>query len=105
RERRGSLHVHIERAVGLAGACAYAAGWCCVNHPDDAGPPRGRDESASTGNAAYQDARASVGQAAARYVSAADAGSPAAAHDEDARGLVGLADGGGLPAVARPAVG
>src|SRR5487761_62672 len=67
--------------------------------------PRGRDESASTGNAADQDARTSVGQAADRSVSAADADSPAAAHDADARGLVGLADGGRLPALPWPAVG
>src|ERR1700760_2849474 len=66
--------------------------------------PRGRDESASTGNAAYPDASTSVGQGAARSVSTAVAGPPAAADDADARGLVGLSNGGRVPAFPWPAV-
>src|SRR6185437_8616180 len=67
--------------------------------------PRGRDESASTGNAADQDASTSLGQAAARPIGTADAVSAATAYDADARGLVGLAVGGRVLAVPGPAVG
>src|ERR1700744_4651878 len=67
--------------------------------------PRGHDESAPTGNAAHQDSGTSRRQAAARCVRPAGAGTPAPADDADASGLVGLALGGGLPALPRPAVG
>src|ERR1700743_544470 len=66
--------------------------------------PRGHDESAPTGNAAYPHSGTPRRQAAARCVRSADAGTKAPADDADARGLVGLARGGWLPAVPRPAV-
>src|ERR1700733_12858434 len=65
---------------------------------------RGHDESASTGNAANPDTGTSRRQAATRRVSQAGSGTPAPEDDADARGLVGLAYSGRLPAVPRPAV-
>src|SRR5580704_74928 len=66
--------------------------------------PRGHDESAPTGYAAYPHTGTSRRQAAARSVRPAGARTQAPADDADARGLVGLARRGRLPALPRPAV-
>src|ERR1700733_16180775 len=66
--------------------------------------PRGHDESAPAGYATHPYSSTSHRQTAARRVRQADAGTPAAADDADARGLVGLALGGRLPADPWPAV-